>query len=93
MTVDKREPNGWHLKKEVQVGHLISSVGMFVGALLYVGEIKKDVEVLKVQAIKQEKLDDRQDREARDTAALLREQLKAIDGKLDRLIEGGSGRR
>jgi len=92
MTVDKREPNGWHLKKEVQVGHLISSVGMFVGALLYVGEIKKDVEVLKVQAIKQEKLDDRQDREARDTAALLREQLKAIDGKLDRLIEGG-GRR
>lgn len=89
MSEEKRESTGWHLKKEIQVGHLISSVVMFVGATLYVGDIKKDVEVLKAGAAAQAKTDERQDGATKEAVNLLREQLRAMDGKLDRLIEGG----
>ena len=89
MSEEKREPTGWHLKKEIQVGHLISSVVMFVGAMLYVGDIKKDVEVLKAGAAAQAKTDERQDGATKEAVHLLREQLRAMDGKLDRLIESG----
>ncbi len=79
MSDSQRE--GWHLKKEIQVTHIISTVMISVGAILYVGDIKRDVEVLKAKQ-------DLQDRNTNEAVRLLREQLAAMDKKLDRLIEG-----
>lgn len=87
MSDDERAPSGWHLKKEIQVTHLISTVVLGVSALVYVGDMKKDIEILKDQRTAQRDRDAQQDRITAEAIGLLREQLKAMDAKLDRLIE------
>jgi 3-deoxy-D-manno-octulosonate 8-phosphate phosphatase KdsC-like HAD superfamily phosphatase len=71
---------GWHLKKEIQVTHLISTAVIAVSAILYVGDIKRDVEVLKARSDERDKASDEAFRQ-------LREDVKTINAKLDRLIE------
>lgn len=81
------ERPGWHLKKEIQVTHLISTLTFAAAAVWYVGEIKKDVELLKAGVIAQRERDDRQDKDQLSAAAGLAHRLDRIDEKLDRLIE------
>ncbi len=77
------EPNStqerWHLKKEIQLGHLITTITVAVSALMYINKIEQRVTVVEVQVVAQ-----------RDGAALLRTQLDKINDKLDRLIERGN---
>lgn len=86
--VPATEPhNGWHLKKEIQVGHLISTIVIGLGAFTYVADIRKDVEILKVERAAQRDRDDRQDKATAEAFMLMRRQLDKMDLKLDRLME------
>ncbi|MFM8899162.1 MAG: hypothetical protein ACKOF9_04330 [Burkholderiales bacterium] len=71
----------WHLDRRLQITHILSTVAMVVGATLYLGDIRKDVEVLKVQQLAQNE-------QKRDIQA----KLEKLDAKLDRLIEAKSMR-
>lgn len=88
MADDSRER--WHLDKRVQISHIVTTVVVAVGAVLYIGDIKRDVEVLKAQYQSQRDRDSQQDRAFADSVQLLREDLKAVNAKLDRLIESRS---
>lgn len=79
--------SGWHLKKEIQVGHLISTIVIGLGAFTYVADIRKDVEILKVERAAQRDRDDRQDKATAEAFMLMRRQLDKMDLKLDRLME------
>jgi hypothetical protein len=61
-----------------------------VGAALYLADIRKDVEVLKAQQVVQTVRDQKQDADQLEIKRDLQEQYKAIDAKLDRLIEAKS---
>ena len=66
----------WHLKKEIQITHVISTL-LLVGAVFaYVSKIDQRLTVVETQLIAQ-----------RDAAAVQRVQLERMDAKLDRLIE------
>lgn len=70
------EPERWHLKKEIQVTHVVSTL-LLVGAVFaYVSKIDQRLTVVETQLIAQ-----------RDAAAVQRGQLERMDAKLDRLIE------
>ena len=70
------EPERWHLKKEIQVTHVVSTL-LLVGAVFaYVSKIDQRLTVVETQLIAQ-----------RDAAAVQRAQLERMDAKLDRLIE------
>ena len=68
--------NGWHLKKEIQLGHLITTATVAISAIVYVNKIEQRVAVVESQVIYQ-----------KETADVLRNQLEKINDKLDRLIE------
>jgi hypothetical protein len=68
--------NGWHLKKEIQLGHLITTFTVAISAIVYVNKIEQRVAVVESQMAYQ-----------KETAAVLRSQLDRINDKLDRLIE------
>lgn len=70
------EQERWHLKKEIQLGHLITTGAVAVSAVIYVGKIEQRLSVVETQVIAQ-----------RESSALLRAQLERMDAKLDRLIE------
>lgn len=66
----------WHLKKEIQLGHLITTFTVAISAVVYISKIEQRVAVVESQLITQ-----------RESSALLRAQLERMDAKLDRLIE------
>lgn len=70
------QPERWHLKKEIQVTHIVSTL-MLVGAVFaYVSKIDQRLTIVETQLIGQ-----------REAAVIQRAQLERMDAKLDRLIE------
>ena len=70
------EPERWHLKKEIQVTHIVSTL-MLVGAVFaYVGKIDQRLTIVETQLMAQ-----------REASVIQRAQLERMDAKLDRLIE------
>lgn len=87
---DRRAPESWHLDKKVPLSLIFAMLvqaGMVIAA---VADIKEDVEVLKSQMISQVARDARQDSDMKETMSLLRDQLAALNQKMDRLIERGN---
>lgn len=64
------------MKKEIQLGHLITTATVAISAVLYISKIEQRVAIIETQIDSQ-----------RESAGLLRAQLEKIDAKLDRLIE------
>ena len=82
-----RRDNSWHLDKKVPLT-LIFAMMVQTGAVVWaVADIKKDVEVLKMQAVGQHERDERQDKSASDAYTRLSVYLEKMDAKLDRLVE------
>ena len=73
---EPKETERWHLKKEIQLGHLITTFAVAISAVLYINKIEQRLSVVETQVLAQ-----------RESAALLRSQLERMDAKLDRLIE------
>ena len=70
------EPERWHLKKEIQVTHVVSTL-LLVGAVFaYVSKIDQRLTIVETQLLAQ-----------RDSSIVQRAQLERMDAKLDRLIE------
>lgn len=70
------QPERWHLKKEIQVTHIVSTL-MLVGAVFaYVGKIDQRLTIVETQLMAQ-----------REASVIQRAQLERMDAKLDRLIE------
>lgn len=76
MMVAQADDNKWHMKKEIQLGHLITTFTVAISCVVYINKIEQRVAVMEAQMIAQ-----------RDSAILLRSQLDKINDKLDRLIE------
>ena len=69
----------WHLKKEIQLTHVISTLLLIGAVLTYVSKIEQRLTIVETQLLAQ-----------RDATLLQRAQLERMDAKLDRLIERGS---
>lgn len=84
-------PHGWHLKREIQLGHILSTLAIAASAAAYIVKMDQRLAVIEanmVEAVKyQSQRDQAQDESATRADALIRDQLKSIDAKLDRLIE------
>ena len=79
--------NHWHLDKKVPISIIMVLLTQFVGGLWIIADIKKDVEVLKSISTLQVARDQRQDSDSLETKTLIRQDIREVNGKLDRLIE------
>ena len=79
--------NDSHIDKTVSIGHMISTVVVLVTGVMYIDSIDTKVEKqgVKIEAIQQQV---HQQRSAtKDMFLHIREDMKRINDKLDRLIE------
>lgn len=83
----QQEPKDWHLDRRLQITHILSTLSLGIGAVMYVGDIRKDVEILKVQTSAQSSRDAGQDKANEQVRAETQARFDRIDSKLDRLIE------
>lgn len=82
--------NNWHLDKKVPLSIILVLLVYGISGLWFIADVKKDVEVLKVQMAVQEKRDTKQDSDWGGTIALIREDLTEIKRNLIRALEANS---
>lgn len=87
MTDELRINDGWHLKKEIQFGHIITTMTVAVAALFYFTKIEQRIALVEQQIVAQHERDDRQDKATSEAFQLVRQQLEKMDAKLDRALE------
>ena len=75
----ERRAERWHLKKEIQLTHVISTLVLVGAVLAYVSKIEQRLTIVETQLLSQ-----------RESTTLQRAQLEKMDAKLDRLIERGA---
>lgn len=78
---------GWHLKKEIQLGHVLTTLALAVAMYGYIATMEKRITLLESQAAAQTAIDSRQDTEKQQAYEALFRQLTKLEDKLDRLIE------
>lgn len=88
---------GWHLKREVQLGHIITTTTVLFSVLWWAGKLEQRLALLEqaqtqITAAQAER-DARQDRVTTEAMQALREQLLRIDAKLDKIIIDGAATR
>jgi len=83
----------WHIKREIQLGHILTTLTVAVSALYYVSKLEQRIALVEQQMTMQHERDDRQDKAAGDALGALAQQLARIDAKLDRIIESRAGGR
>ncbi|NVO06915.1 MAG: hypothetical protein HXX19_13760 [Rhodoferax sp.] len=82
-----RRAEQWHLDKKVPLGLIFAMLAQGAAVMMFIGDIKKDVEVLKAQVSSQRDRDDHQDKAYSEAVQTLRQQLERMESKLDRLAE------
>ena len=85
--MNRDERNGWHLDKRVPISIILTLVIQFASGLWLLAEMRKDIDLLKMQVSQQRDRDDRQDRAASEAVDLVRKQLERMESKIDRIVE------
>ena len=92
MRNEERQDGGWHLKREVQLGHIITTCTVLFSVIWYAGKLEQRIALVEQSQMQvtlaQKERDDRQDKLASDALAMLRQQLDRLEQKLDRVIGG-----
>ena len=70
------QPERWHLKKEIQLTHVFSTLALVGAVFVYVQKIDQRLTIVETQLMAQ-----------REASVIQRAQLERMDAKLDRLIE------
>lgn len=81
----KTEP--WHIKREIQIGHLVTTLAVAFSVIWYAGKLEQRVALVEQTIVAQHERDIAQDSAAATAYQQTQKQLERIDAKLDRLIE------
>lgn len=84
---DEQDEKRWHIDKTVNLAHVLTTMGLIAALFAWGGGVDKRIALLEEQKIVQRALDVQQDEQARAAVSLLREEIRDIGRKLDRLNE------
>lgn len=85
--MDATTDNRWHLDKKVPISIIVVLVMQAASGLWLLADMRRDIDVLKVQFVQQRDRDKQQDEQFQQAMQLVRTEMRAISDKLDRLIE------
>jgi hypothetical protein len=76
MSEQNEQPERWHLKKEIQITHVFTTLALVGAVFAYVQKVDQRLTIVETQLVAQ-----------REASVIQRAQLERMDAKLDRLIE------
>lgn len=89
--LDRRthRPERWHIKREFQLGHLITTLVMAASVIMYIGKMEQRIALVEQSVQIQRERDDRQDKAIAEALGAIEKRLGKLDDKLDRALEAG----
>ncbi len=92
MPTPKPEDSSWHLDKKVNISHIIATL-MLAGAIFAWGsKIEQRIALVEATAQRQAQVDQAQDQEFRRYVVEMREDIRDLSRKMDKLIEARAQR-
>jgi uncharacterized coiled-coil protein SlyX len=88
---DRRAPQGWHMKREIQLGHVLTTISLVLTGLFFITKMDQRITLLEDKVMGQRERDASQDKQLADTLSRIQAQFDHLDAKLDRLIERNTG--
>ena len=87
MPTQQKPDTHWTIKREVQLGHVISTLVLAISAFGYITSMEKRIALMEDKVVAQKERDDKQDQRYSESIGHMNQQIDKIDSKLDRLIE------
>lgn len=81
-----QENDHWQMDRKVPISILLTIAAQGIAGVWYIADIKKDVEILKMQSHVQLGRDEQQDKATMQHIEAVTSWLERVDGKLDRLL-------
>jgi hypothetical protein len=78
----------WHVRKEVQLSHIITTLAIAIGAASYITTMDKRIALVEREVGVLHENDEAQKAVNGDAVLQVRSQLDRINAKLDRILEG-----
>lgn len=85
--VESEAEKRWHIDKTINLAHVLTTMGLIAALFAWGGNVDKRIALLEDNRIVQKAIDMQQDEQARAAVLLLREELRDVGRKLDRLSE------
>ena len=82
---DRRASGGWHMSKSLSVSHLLGTIGIAVGFFTYLTGIEQDTVVNQMEIKSLAERVDRSDKRHSEQFVEIKEMLKGLSVKIDRL--------
>lgn len=84
MVIEHKEPEGWHIRKEIQLGHLLTTLTIVVSVILYISVLERRISLIELTVLNQKETDTRQDRQMENQVQMIQRSLEKLDTKLDK---------
>lgn len=78
--------DGWHLDRRISIGHLVTTATLLVAMVLWAGRMDTRISLLEMSLTRQVTVDRRQDEAAQLLREEIREELRALNEKMDRYL-------
>lgn len=82
----------WHIDRTVNISHIIATLLLAAAVFSWGSRIEQRIALVEAQAARQNVIDQTQDQEFRRYVVEMREDIRSLAGKIDRLIEKGTAR-
>lgn len=89
---ERRADSGWHMRKEINVGHMLTTIALMAGLTVTWSQLNVRIALIEKSIEQQNAVDRRQDDTSREAFARVDARLSSMDSKLDKLVDLQIGR-
>lgn len=86
---DRRSDSMWHLDKKVNISHIIATLMLAAAIFAWGSKIEQRVALVEAGTSRQSNIDQTQDQEMRRYVVEIRQDIRDLSHKIDKLIESG----
>ena len=87
MPATKPDDGAWHLDKKVNISHIIATLMLAAAIFTWGSKIEQRISLVEEKAGRQAQVDQAQDQEFRRSVVEMREDIRDLSRKIDKLIE------
>ena len=84
--------SAWHLDKKVNLSHIVATLTLAAAIFMWGSKIEQRIALVEASSTRQAQVDQAQDQEFRRSVVEMREDIRELSRKIDKLIDSRGGR-
>ena len=84
--------SAWHLDKKVNLSHIVATLTLAAAIFMWGSKTEQRIALVEASSTRQAQVDQAQDQEFRRSVVEMREDIRELSRKIDKLIDSRGGR-